>query len=189
MYNNVITTPLMCNISLILIKCIIIAEIQSLNPVWLFATLWIPGFSFLHCRLVSSNSHPLSQWCYLTTSSSVTHFFFCSFFTSIRVFSNEFAFRIRWPKDWSFSFSISPPDEYSGLSSFRIDWLDLLVVQGTLKSLIQHHTSKISIFQCSTFFMVQLSHPYMTTGKTIWLYRPLLAEWFLCFSVCSLGLS
>ena len=160
--------PLMCNISLILIKCIIIAEIQSLNPVWLFATLWIPGFSFLHCHLVSSNSHPLSQWCYLTTSSSVTHFFFCTFFTSIRVFSNEFAFRIRWPKDWSFSFSISPPDEYSGLSSFRIDWLDLLAVQGrTLRSLLQHHSSKASILWHSAFFTVQLLQPYMPTGKTI----------------------
>ena len=87
-----------------------------------------------------------------------------SIFPSIRVFSNESALRIRWPKYWSFSFSISPSNEYSGLISFRMDWLDLFVVQGTLKSLLQHHSSKASIFQCSAFFIVQLSHPYMTTG-------------------------
>ena len=90
-----------------------------------------------------------------------------SIFPSIRVFSNESALHIRWPNYWSFSFSISPSNEYSGLISFRIDWLDLLAVQGTLKSLLQHHSSKISIFQCSAFFIVRLSHPYMTTGKTI----------------------
>ena len=83
------------------------------------------------------------------------------------VFSNESALRIRWPKDWSFSFNISPSNEHPGLMSFRMDWLDLLVVQGTLKSLLQHHSSKPPIFQCSAFFIVQLSHPYMTTGKTI----------------------
>ena len=87
-------------------------------------------------------------------------------FPSIRIFSNESVLQIRWPKYWSFSFSISPPNEYSGLISFKIDWLDLLAVQGTLKSLLQHHSSKASILQCSTFFMAQLSHPYMTTGKT-----------------------
>ena len=90
-----------------------------------------------------------------------------SIFPSIRVFSNELALYIRWPKYWSLSFSISPSNEYSGLISFRIDWLDFLVVQGTLKSLLQHHSSKASIFQCSAFCMVQLSHLYMTTGKTI----------------------
>jgi len=84
-----------------------------------------------------------------------------------RVFSNESALRIRWPKYWSFSFSISPANEYSGLISFRMDWLDLLAVQGTLKSLLQHHSSKASILQWSAFFIVQLSHPYMNTGKTI----------------------
>ena len=88
-------------------------------------------------------------------------------FPSIRVFSNESALRIRWPKDWSFSFNISPSNEDPGLISFRMDWLDLLPVQGTLKSLLQHHSSKSSIHQRSTFFMVQLSHPYMITGKTI----------------------
>ena len=94
-----------------------------------------------------------------------------SIFPSIRVFSNESAFCIRWPKYWSFSFSISPSNEYSGVISFSIDWLDLLAVQGTLKSLLQHHSSKASILQHSVFFMVQLSHPYMTTGKAIVLTR------------------
>ena len=90
---------------------------------------------------------------------------------SITVFSNESTLRMRWPKYWSFSFSISPSNEHSGLISFRMDWLDLLAVQGTLKSLLQHHSSKASIFQCSAFFTVQLSHPYMTSGKTIVLTR------------------
>ena len=94
-----------------------------------------------------------------------------SIFPSIRVFLNESALRIRWPKYWSFSFSISPSNEYPGLISFRIDWLDLLAVQRTLKSLLQHHSSKASILQCSAFFIAQLSHPYMTTGKTIALTR------------------
>ena len=94
-----------------------------------------------------------------------------SIFPSIRIFSNESVHRIRWPKYWSFSFSISPSNEYSGLISFRVDWLDLPAVQGTLKSLLQHHSLKASILQCSAFFIVQLSHPYMTTGKTIALTR------------------
>ena len=94
-----------------------------------------------------------------------------SIFPSIRVFSNESIFHIRWPKYWSFGFSISPSNEYSGLISFRMDWLDLLAVQGTLKSLLQHQSSKASILQCSAFFIVQLPHPYLTTGKTIALTR------------------
>ena len=89
-----------------------------------------------------------------------------SIFSSIRVFSNESILHIRWPKDWNFSFSINPADEYSGLISFRMDWLDLLAVQETLKSLLQHHNLKASILRCSAFFIVQLLHPYMTTGKT-----------------------
>ena len=93
-----------------------------------------------------------------------------SIFPSIRVFLNESALHIRWPKYWSFSFSISPSNKYSGFISFRIDWFNLLEVQGTLKSLLQHHNSKVS-FQCSAFFIVQISHPYMTTGKTIILTR------------------
>ena len=102
------------------------------------------------------------------------HLIFCyplllllSIFPSIRVFSNESVLCIRWPKYWSFSFSISPSNEYSGLISFRMTWLDLLAVQGTLKSLLQHHSSKVSILWCSAFVIVQLSHPHMTTGKTI----------------------
>ena len=94
-----------------------------------------------------------------------------SIFHSIRVFSSESVLHIRWPKDWSFGFSISPSNEYSGLIPFRMDWLDLLEVQGTLKSLLQHHSSKASILWCSAFFMVQLSHSYMATGKTIALTR------------------
>ena len=94
-----------------------------------------------------------------------------SIFPRIRVFSNESVLHIRWPKYWSMSFSISPSNKYSGLTSFRMDWLDLLAVQGTLKGLLQHHSSKASILQHSAFFIVQLSHPYMTTGKTIALTR------------------
>ena len=94
-----------------------------------------------------------------------------SIFPSIRVFSNESALRIRWPKYWSFSFNVSPSNEHPGLISFRMDWLDLLAVQGTLNSLLQHHSSKASILLPSTFFIVQLSHPYMTTGETIALTR------------------
>ena len=94
-----------------------------------------------------------------------------SIFSSIRVFSNESALRMRWPKYWHFNFSISPSNDHSGLISFRMDWLDLLVVQGTLNSLLQHHGSKASILQCPAFFIVQCSYPYMTTGKTIALTR------------------
>uniref|UniRef100_A0AC11ERJ9 Uncharacterized protein n=2 Tax=Ovis aries TaxID=9940 RepID=A0AC11ERJ9_SHEEP len=107
-----------------------------------------------------------------------THLILCrpllllpSIFPSIRVFSNESVLHIRWPKYWSFSFSISPPSEYSGLISFMMDWLDLLAVQGTLKSLLQHHSSKASVLQHSAFFIVQLSHPYVTIGKTVALTR------------------
>ena len=97
--------------------------------------------------------------------------FLPSIFPSIRVFSNESALHIRWPKYWSFSFQISPTNEHPGLISFRMDWLDLLAVQGTLKSLLQHYSSKASILRCSAFFIVQLSHPYKTTGNTITLTR------------------
>ena len=105
-----------------------------------------------------------------------------SIFPSIRVFSNESALCIRWPKHWSFSLNISPSNEHPGLISFRMDWLDLLAVQGTLKSLLQHHSSKASILQCSAFFIVQLSHPYMTTGKTISLILSSVAQ--LCPNLC-----
>ena len=115
-----------------------------------FIKLVMPSNYLIHCR-------PL--------------FLLPSIFPSIRVFSNESALCIRWPKYWSFSFSVSPSIEYSGLICFRMDWLDLLAVQGTLKSLLQHHSSKASILQHSAFFTIQLSHPYMTTGKTIALTR------------------
>ena len=105
--------------------------------------------------------------------------FLPSIFPSIRVFSNESALRIRWPKYWSFSFNISPSNEHPGLISFRRDWLHLLAVQGTLKSLLQYHSSKASILQCSAFFIVQLSHPYITTGKTIALTRQTFVELLL----------
>ena len=111
-----------------------------------------------------SNSYPLSPWCYLTISSSVISFSSCPQSFRASVYSNESALLIRWPKYWSFS--ISPSNEYSGLISFRIDWFDLLAVQGTLKSLLQHHNLKVSILRHSAFFMVQLSHMYMTTRKT-----------------------
>ena len=111
-----------------------------------------------------------------------------SIFPSVRVFSNESALHIRWPKYWSFSFSISPSNEYSGLISFRMDWIGLLAVQGTLKSLLQHHSSKASILQHSAFFIVQLSHPYMTTGKTIALTRRTFVG-KVCFLICCLGWS
>ena len=101
---------------------------------------------------------------------------------SIRVFSNEPTLRMRWPKYWSFSFSISPSNEYSGLISFRMDWLDLLVIQGTLKSLLQHYNSKASILRCLAFFMIQLSHPYLTTSKTTaWIIQTFVAKLCLCF--------
>jgi len=113
-----------------------------------------------------------------------------SIFPSIRIFSNESALWIRCPKYWSFISSISPSKEYSGLISFRMDWFDLLAVQGTLKSLLQHHSSKALVLQHSAFFMVQLSHPYMTTGKTIALTRQtLLAKSCLCFLICYLDWS
>ena len=123
----------------------------------------LPEFTQTHVHWVSDaiqSSHPPS-------SPSAPP----SIFPSIRVFSNESVLHIRWPKYWSFSFSISPSNEQPGLISFRMDWLDLLALQGTLKSLLQHHSSKASILQCSAFFIVHLSHPYMTTGKTTALTR------------------
>ena len=118
-----------------------------------------------------SNSCPLSLWCHPTISSSVVPFFSPSTFPSIRVFPSELVFSIRWPKYWSFSFNIRPSNEYSGRISFRMNWLDFLAIKGTLKSLLQHRNSKGSILRHSAFFIVQLSHPYMTTGKTIALTR------------------
>ena len=125
----------------------------------------LPDFAQIHVHWVGNAIQPSHPLCPLLLP---------SIFPSIRVFSNESVLCIRWPKYWSFSFSISPSKEYSELISFRIDWFDLLEVQGTLKSLLQHHSSKALILQHWAFFMVQLSHLYMTTGKTmLWLDRPL----------------
>ena len=137
---------------------------------------------------VCSNSCPLNQWCHPTISSCCL-LLLLSIFLSIRVFPNELALRIRWPNYWSFSFSISPSSEYSGLISFRIDWLDLLAVWRTPKSLLQHHSLKASILWCSVFFMVQLSHLHMTAEKTTaFTIQTLSAKWCLCFLICCLGL-
>ena len=135
----------------------------------------------LHSRLpcpsptprVYSNPCPLSRWCHPTISSSVVLFSSCPqyFPASAGKISNESALHIRWPKYCNFSFSIRPSNKYSGLISFRMDWLDFLALQGTLKSVLQHHSSKASILQCSAFFIVQVSHPYMTIGKAIALTR------------------
>ena len=124
---------------------------------------------------VCSNSYPLSQWCHPTILSSVIPFSSCfQFFPASGFFPNELAFHFRWPKYWSFSFNISPSSQHSRLISFSIDWFDILAVQGTLKSRLQHHSSKASILWCSAIFMVQLLCPYMTTGKaiafTIWIF-------------------
>ena len=117
------------------------------------------------------NSRPSSWWCHTAISSSVVPFSSCPQSFPASESSNESTLRMRWPKYWSFSFSTIPSKEHSGLICFRMDWLDLLAVQGTLKSLLQHHSSKASILWCSPFFTIQLSHPYMTTGKTIALTR------------------
>ena len=139
------------------------------------ATPWTAAHQ---ASLSITNSQSLLKLMTIELVMSSNHLILChpllllpSIFPDIRVFANESALHIRWPKYWSFSFSISPPNEYSGLISFRIDWLDLLAVQGALKSLLQHHSSKASILWYSSFFIVQLSHPYMTTGKTIALTR------------------
>ena len=145
---------------------------------------------------VCSNSCPLSPWynhCLMIRLNNLIlclpFLFLPSIFLSIHVFSKELAVHIRWPKYWSFSISLS--NEYSGLISFRIDWFDLLAGPRTLKSLLQHHSSKASILQCSAFFMIQLLHLYMTTGKTIaWtIWTFVSKEWCLCFLMCYLGLS
>ena len=134
-------------------------------------TLATPWTAARQASLFNTNSPSLLKLMSMESVMLSNHLILChplpSVFASIRVFSNESVLRIRWPKYWSFSFSISPSKEYSGLISFRMDWLDLLAVQGTLKSLLQHHSSKATIPRCSAFFIVQLSHPYMTTGETI----------------------
>ena len=148
-------------------------SVQSFSLTWHFATSCsIAGFPIHHelAELAQTHFHQDGD------ASQPSHPLLCSspppsIFPSVRVFSKKSVIHIRWPKYWSFSFSISPSNEYLGLISFRIDWFDLLAVQGTLKSLLQHYSSKKSILQCSVFFMVQLSQPYMTTGKPIALTR------------------
>ena len=147
------------------------SSVQLLSHVQLFATPWTAAHQ---ASWSITNSRSLLKFTSTESVMPSNHLILCrpllllpSIFSSIRVFSNESALRIRWPKYWSFNFSISPSNEHCGLISFRMDWLDLLAAQGTLKSLLQHHSSKASILHCSALFIVQLSHPYMTTGKTI----------------------
>ena len=154
---------------------IIFSSVQSLMHVQLFATPWTAA---RQASLSITNSWSLLKLKSIESMMPSNYLILCcpllllpSIFPSIRVFANESVLRIQWPKYWSFSFNISPSNEYSGLISFRMDWLDLLAVQGAIKSLLQHHSSKASILQRSAFFIVQLSHPYMTTGKTIALTR------------------
>ena len=144
------------------------SSVQSLSPVWLFETPWIRAHQAYSITNSQSPLKPMS----IESVMPSKHLILCrpllllpSIFPSIRVFSNESVLHIRWSKYWSFSFSISPSNEHPGLISFRMDWLDLLTVQGTLKSLLQYHSSKASILRCSAFFTVQLSHPYMTLVK------------------------
>ena len=154
---------------------ILLFAVQSLSCVRFFL---IPWTAALHTSLSITNSWSLLKLMSIESVMPSNHLILChplllppSIFPSIRVFPNESVLHIRWPKYWSFSFSISPSNEHSVLVSFRIDGFDLLAVQGTLKSLLQHHSSKASILRCSAFFIVQLSHPYRTTGKTIVLTR------------------
>ena len=151
------------------------SSIQSLSRVQLFATPWTAA---RQASLSITNSQSLLKLTSIESVMPSNHLILCHPLLlllpippSIRVFPNKSTLCMRWPKYWCFSFSLSPSKEHPGLISFRMDWLDLLAVKGTLKSLLQHHSSKASILQCSAFFTVQLSHPYMTTGKTIALTR------------------
>ena len=150
---------------------VLLSSVQSLSRVWLFATSWIAACQ-ASLSITNSWSSPKPMSIELVMPSN--HLILCHpllllpwIFPSIRVFSNESALCIRWPKYWSFSFNISPSNEHPGLIAFRMDWLDLLALQETLKSLLQHHSSKASILRHSTFFILQLSHLYVTTGKTL----------------------
>ena len=168
------------------------SSVQSLSHVRLFATPWTAA---RQASLSITNSRSLPKPMSIELVMPSNHLilyrpllFLPSIFPSIRVFSNESALHIKWLKYWSFSFSISPSNEYSGLISFRMDWFDLLAVQGTFKHLLQHHSSKASVLRCSAFFIVQLSHPYMTTGKTIALSRwTFVGKVMSLLFVCCLG--
>jgi len=160
---------------LFLLCCLLLffSSVQWLSSVRLFVTPWIAA---CQASLSITNSQSLLKLMSIVSMMPSNHLILCrpllllpSIFPNIRVSSNELVLQIRWPKYWSFS--ISPSSEYSGLISFKMDWLDLLAIQGTLKSLLQHHSSRASILWCSAFFTVQISHPYMTTGKTIALPR------------------
>ena len=168
--------------------------VQSLSHVQLFATPWTAAWQ---ASLSFTISWSLLKLMSIGLVMPSNHLFVChpllflpSIFPSIRVFSNEMALHIRWPKYWSFSFSISSSNDYSGLISFRIDWFDPLAVWGTLKSLPQHNSSKASVLQCPPLFMAQLLHPYMTTGKSIALTRwTSVGKIMSLFLICCLGLS
>ena len=172
----------------------VVVVVQLLSPVWHFAILWTVA---CQASLFFTVSWSLLKLMSIESVMLSNHLILChpilllpSIFPSIRIFSSESALHIGWPKYWSFSFSISPFNECSGLISFRINWFDLFAVQGTLKNLLQYCSSKASILQCSAFFMVQLLYPCMTTGKTIlWLYGPLLTQYCLCFLIYCLSLS
>ena len=159
------------------------SSVQWLSCVWLFVTPWITA---RQASLSITNSQSLPKFMSIESVMPSNHLILCrpllllpSIFPCIRVFSNESVLCIRWPKYQSFNFNISPSNEHSGPISFRMDWLDLLAVQGTPKSLLQHHSSKASILRCTAFFIVQLSHWYMTTGKTIALTR-----WTFMYILC-----
>ena len=162
-----------------------VSLIQLLSRVWLFVTPWT---ATSQASLSITNSQSFLKLMPMGSVMSSNHLILCrpllllpSIFPSIRVFSNESAVRIRWPKSWSFTFNISPSNEYSGLISLRVDRFDLLADQGTLKNVLQKHSLKASVLWHSAFFMIQHSHAYMTTGKIIaWLYGFLLAKWCLC---------
>ena len=168
--------------------------VQSLSRVWLFATPWTIAHQ---ASLSFTISCSLLKFMSIESKMPSDHLILCgpllllpSIFPSIRVFSNELTLPIRWPKYWSFSFSISPSSEYSGLISFRIDWFDLLTVQGTLKNILQHHSSKASILWCSAFSWPNSHiHTWLLEKPQLWLYRLLSAKWCLCFLICCLGLS
>ena len=169
-------------------------SVQSLSHVWLFATPWTTARQ-ASLSITNSQSSPKHMPIESVVPSNHLilchpHLFLPSIFPNIRVFSNESALHIRWPKYWSLSFNISPSNDHPGLISFRMDWLDLLAAQGTLKSLLQYHSSKASILQHSAFFIVQFSHPYMTTGKTIALTRRTFVDKVMSmFLICCPGWS
>ena len=170
-----------------------ISSVQLLSHVLLFVTPWTTA---CQASLSITNSQGLPKLMFIESVMVSNHLILCrpllllpSILPNIRVFLNESALRIRWPKYWSFSFNISSSNEHPGLISLRMDWLDLLEVQGILKSLLQHHSSKASILLHSALFIVQLSCPYMTTGKTIALPRQTFVDKCLCFLICYLGWS